>query len=416
MSVMPLSLEIDGRTWTATNPKEICRGECEGPIEYVPNLAGFDGWLDEHLAAASTCAKKRIYVCDSTAIRLRPLIPHAQGFLFGGGTTLGHFARILRHHRIPACIDQNLWQGARAAVLTTRAGRSCRLRCGPEVVLPEDVRARYQAQLKDYWQRLGGHPVAIPVYDAASRIMEAMGTTIDRRIGEKALAVNALQAEGLPTAKALILANLDGNNPHLDKDLVDLVGQVFPLFGHMPGYALIVRGSLYSGDSPHRALSGLVKSPSVTSLADLARAIVAQMRCWQGVRDFDHRLGLSIIVQERIAAPIRGILGTGRPWDYCEGSLVAELTFVQGKGAAPSEVFLDDVKADLQSGLVRERVRLLSKQDEIVDSKEFCDMLARLVRDGLVLRDRCSVPLDIEFVVTGDLRYVVVQFRPLFLL
>ena len=416
MPVMSVSIEIDGRSWTAAAPQEICRGECDGPIAYVPNRTGYDTCLNEHLGWAASHNEKRIYVCDSTGMALRPLIPHALGFVFGEGTTLGHFAGVLRHHRIPACIDQYLWQWARDTVLATGDGRPCRLRCGRAVVLPEEVRSRYHAQLEDYQRRLGSHRVAVPVYDVARRTRWAADAAIDARIGEKALAVNALQVEGLPAASALILTNLDGDDTRLAEDFsfLSLVEQIFPLFGHTPGYALMVRGSLYSGDGSHSAWSGLIKSSSVTSPDDLARAVATQVSRWKGVRDFDNRLGFSIIVQERIAHPVRGILGTGRPWDYSPEGIVAELMFDHGEGAGQNQVFLGDVEANLRNGAVRETARLFSKQNATLDGKRFCEVFTQLVRDGLVLRDLYSVPLDIEFVVTGNLRYVFVQFRPLF--
>lgn len=413
---MPVSIEIDGRSWTAASPREICRGECDGPIEYVPNRQGINAYLNEHQGRAAGRNEKRIYVCDSASMVLRPLIPHALGFVFGEGSALGHFAGLLRHHRIPACIDRYLWQCARDILLATGDGRQCRLRCGRAVVLAEDVRAQYHTHLDDYRRRLGGHRLAIPVYDVACGTVWAADAAIDAPIGEKALAVNALQVEGLPTANALILANLDGSGARLDQDFsfVSLVERIFPLFGHVPGYALMVRGSLYSDDGSHSAWSGLIPSPSVTSLDGLASTVAAQVSRWKGARAGDNRLGLSIIVQERVAAPVWGILGTGRPWDYCAEGVVAELTLGHGEGTAQNRAFFGDVEADLRNGSVGEAARLFSQQDTTLDGAGFCDAFARLVRDGLVLRDRYSVPLDIEFVVTSDLRYVFVQFRPLF--
>ena len=410
--VTPVSLEIDGRSWTAADPREICRGECAGTIEYIPNREGYVAHPGDHADG------KRIYVCDSASMALRPLIPHALGFVFGEGATLGHFSGVLRHHRIPACIDQHLWRQAREALLAAGSGSQGRLCCSRAVVLPEVVRAQYLAQLEGYRRRLGGHPLALPVYDVSGRAAwVATDEAVDVRIGEKALAVNALQVEGFPTARALILANLTGQDTRLDKDLsfVALVERIFPLFGHVPGYALMVRGSLYSADGSHSAWSGLLPSPAVTSLPALASAVASHVSRWRGVQDDgDHRPGLSIILQERVTAPVRGVLGTGRPWDYNAQGVVAELTLNHGTGAAQDEVFLGDVQAGLRNGLVRQTARSFFRQNATIDAEGFCETFACLVRDALLLRDRYSVPLDIEFVITGDLHYVFVQFRPLF--
>jgi hypothetical protein len=412
-----VSIEVDGGTWVAENPREICRGECTGHIEYIPNHEGSDAWLKEHLGhAAYRSDEKRIYICDSASMSLRPLLPHALGFIFSEGAALGHFARVLRQHRIPACIDPSLWQRARDVVLSTDTSKQGWLRCGRAIILSEGIQARYRTQLEGYRQRLNSNHLVIPVYDVADRSVWAKGAVIDTQISEKALAVNALQVEGFPVAKALILTNLAEGGTRLDDDssFVSLVEQSFPLFGYVPGYTLIVRGSLYSGNGSHSACAGLLTSPSVTSLNDMTRTIEVQVSRWKGARECNNQLGLSIIIQERVATLVRGILGTGRPWDYNTEGVVTELTLNHRDDSAKDQVFLGDVEADLQNGSVRKMAKLFSKKNPMLNEDRFCETFGQLVHDGLVLRDRYSVPLDIEFVITGDSQYVFVQFRPLF--
>jgi hypothetical protein len=412
LPVNPIRLEIDGRTFTAADPKEICRGECAGPAMVIPNREKSAAFLSDRLGRVVMTGEKQIFICDLPGMGLRPLLPYALGFVFGEGSTLGHFAGVLRHQRIPACIDRHLWEEARAALPDPATGRPAALHCGQAVVPTEAALAGYQAQLKNYQLRLHDNPLVVPVYDAAGRTVWA-AKLASAQLGEKALAVNALQVEGLPAARALILTCLDGAVRNLARDPVftALLERTFPAFGSAAGPALMVRGSLHSEDGSHAAWSGTIPSPAVTSLEALGRTVEAQVSLWKGLRTSDPRIGFSIILQERVAAPLRGILGTGRPWEFSPEGVVTELSLVRD---GQEEAFLGDVEAGLRDGSVLEAARRLARKEPSIDSEGFCEAFARLVRDGLAVRKRYSVPLDIEFVVTGDLRYVFVQFRPLF--
>jgi hypothetical protein len=77
-------------------------------------------------------------------------------------------------------------------------------------------------------------------------------------------------------------------------------------------------------------------------------------------------------------------------------------------------VFLEEVEAGLRNGSIDETVRRLIGPKTALESVRLGDTLAGLVHDSLALRDYYAIPLDIEFVVTGEGGYGFVQFRPLF--
>lgn len=406
------SIEIAGRRWSAAAPLEICRGECQGILEYLAkgDLAGVR--LEEALARAAARGDQRIYVCDVASRRLRPLVSQALGFVFREGASLGHLAGELRHRRIPACIDQELWRRGKEAALSVNANLPCRLCCGQELAYSPEAQDRYRLQLESYWRRLVGHRLELPIYDLAGKGVLAEDTPLDPRFGEKALAVNALLAEQLPAPRALVLIN-PGNRPVLleeDRSLSNLVDRVFPSFGRIPGYALMVRGSLQTRTASPPS-SGLLRSVPVASVSQLTQAVTDLVCGWKRIEAQGDPPGLSIVVQERIEAKVIGVLGTERPWERGAAGAVAELSFDDSDAPAGPR------RRTLVTGLEAARRlpgQLSSRLPRSLESAEFSQALARFLDDGLRLRDDYAIPLEIEFAVGGDLQFHFVQFRPLY--
>ena len=120
------------------------------------------------------------------------------------------------------------------------------------------------------------------------------------------------------------------------------------------------------------------------------------------------------IVQERIPHPMRGILGTGRPWDYSSEDLVTELTFEHEDGEVYSLVFLDNLEAKLLDGSLRTAAQRWAIENPTLDEERLCLALTSLVESAKNLQKLHDIPLDIEFVVTSEWKIVFVQLRPLF--
>jgi hypothetical protein len=401
---------IIGERWIgAPDTVPICLGECAGRVKYV---AGGDD-LKAIAADAAQNGEKRIYVCDATASALRVLIPSALGFVFGQGSTLGHFASVLRYDRLPACISRRLWAGAKDAMAGNGPARG-ELRFGRAVTPGPEARVRYEADLERYRDRLRDHRAVVPVYDAGRGAVRSPGERLAPEIGEKALAVNALLAEGCPAANAVFLTGLDAACGWLTEDAAfrSLLEARFPRFGK-DGGALMVRGSLHSDDGSHAAWSGLIKSPSVTTLPELERVVAESVSQYKRLCEQLSPVTLAIILQERIAAPIHGTLCTGQPWCCSSEGMVAELTLEPAETETRNPVWLPDMDTAEQGALFSEKIDRLRDSDPRLAGKDLRGALDRVGCQARALQERYGAPLDIEFVIADDMRFYFVQFRPL---
>ena len=418
MQQSSIILEIGGKNFKAESPRLIFQGKSTGVMEYLPASKLTDESIEILLKNSAARNIKRIFVCDHPDKKLRALIPYAGGFIFGEGSTLGHFAGSLYHYQVPACIDYSLWKLAREYLITTDKEKLGSFCCGKAEISAENFQKEYPQRLKTYQAALKKQSLVVPVYDMGTRSRVSEKTAENLKIGEKALTVNALQAEGFPTAMALVLTNLDQENFQGKSEqghfVTSLVKQMFPVFGQPQGTVLISRGSYSINENSRLVKSGLIPSPSIASYEGLVNTISRQMDCWKRRCSSNDRSCLSIVLQERIATPAWGILGTGRRWDFNNEMFVAELNTNKEASSEKTLIELHNLQAGLDKKTADKIVNILSTADQAFDREKIQDMFAQLTSDAVLLRERYSIPLEIEFVITGNTKHAFVQFRPLY--
>jgi hypothetical protein len=340
------------------------------------------------------------------------------GFIFGEGSTLGHFSGILFHYQVPACIDYSLWKSAREYLMASTTEKRGSFHCGKPVRPAENFQKEYPLRLQTYRSKLNTQSLVVPVYDMDAMNRVSGGTAGNLKIGEKALAINAIQAGGFPTAKAFVLTNVDQRNFQgkgiRGNFIISIVEQMFPTFGQPQGTVLISRGSYHLEDTSHLARSGLIPSPSVTSYEGLISTISSQLDCWKALCDSNDQSCLSFVLQERISTPAWGILGTGRRWDFDEEIIMAELNTNKEVGNEKTLIELSDLQTGLDKKTASVTAKTLSVADQVFDQEKIQTMFSQLTNDAVRLREYYSIPLEIEFVITRNVKHVFVQFRPLF--
>jgi hypothetical protein len=258
----------------------------------------------------------------------------------------------------------------------------------------------------------------MPVYDAALGRVVLRGRAVDPAWGEKALAVNALLAENLPTAGALLVIQPNARGDfHSDPRFLALLEKTFPRFGQGGDGELMVRASLHS-TFRSAMLTGLFKSPTVTSPSQLASAIENQLSQWRKFRLGGGEIELTIIVQERVRSKASGLLATGPPWDSSAKGLVAALTPIERNRAATVsyQVLLEeDELLNLAPTEVARRLpgRFAPVLPSSIAGGSFGGRFLEFLLKAMALSDRYAVPLELEFVMTDECEFRLVQFRPL---
>lgn len=413
-----VTLEIDGKIFKAESPRLIFQGRSTEVVEYLPASELNTESIEILVQNSAIRNSKRIYICDHPDKKLRALIPYTVGFIFGEGSTLGHFSGILSHYQVPACIDYSLWKSAREYLMASTTEKRGSFHCGKPVRPAENFQKEYPLRLQTYRSKLNTQSLVVPVYDMDAMNRVSGGTAGNLKIGEKALAINAIQAGGFPTAKAFVLTNVDQRNFQgkgiRGNFIISIVKQMFPTFGQPQGSVLISRGSYHLEDTSHLARSGLIPSPSVTSYEGLISTISSQLDCWKALCDSNDQSCLSFVLQERISTPAWGILGTGRRWDFDEEIIMAELNTNKEVGNEKTLIELSDLQTGLDKKTASVTAKTLSVADQVFDQEKIQTMFSQLTNDAVRLREYYSIPLEIEFVITRNVKHVFVQFRPLF--
>ncbi len=408
--------EVNGDVHTAQAPILICQGECTGDIIHIPNHEWTEQEFETYLQELQRKDKKYIFSCDQIRGQLRKLIPHALGFIFGEGAALGHFSGIVHHHQIPACIDHSLFEFVKEKLVTGGDEKSGSFYCGREIAPGEKWFAQQKEHLRTYHATLQEQPLVIPAIDMNKLTPLAAVNAGKTRVGEKALAINALELQQMPTAKALILTNFQRGElePSQEELIIKWVKQSLPTFGKTPNAKLISRGSYHFDREAHKSWSGLIASPTIFTQKMLIDTIKSQVDQWSTLCGSENDPQFSIILQERITTPVWGILGTGRRWDFDTDAIVVEFTIEHGDQGIETLLLSDDLRSGITPQAAKDIASKLVDSNLSLTPQEVTDILDQIIQKASFLRDQYGIPLEIEFVLTQDKNYTFVQFRPLF--
>ncbi|MBN2535030.1 MAG: hypothetical protein JXB88_19270 [Spirochaetales bacterium] len=416
---MPFYLKTDENYLPAEKPKLIYPGRCEGQLEILPLKGNWEIYIKNHVNTPGKNQRKRIFICSTLKTSLRPLIPFAHGFIFKEGSNLHHFANILRHHNIPACIDRSLWFQAIKTMKHQNRIIHAELCCGEKHRYTRDTIENYGRNFQFFSHKIRDNPLTVSIYDMKNKKFLQGHECVSLPPGQKTLSINALFAEGCLVPGTLVLSNFkDISTEDITCDsFYNAITLRFPRFGEDPGFSLMVRASLQSYPAYQVPMSGVIHSSSVQRENELIELIKRNVSLWKNIPS-SNGISLTIIIQELIPAFILGIVFTCLPWDYHSNKMIFDLTF-PGSGKEP-DIKIQGSTIDYHPGQRKIQVheqltsRLGPGLPPNLNNKQFYPAFSNFLKQCHRLHTVYMIPLDIEFVVTNDLVFYFVQFRHIF--
>lgn len=399
--------------------KVIYPGACEGPIRLVEKSKDLPTGIEGLLGGDSKSGEKFIFLCDSPKMGLSLLVPIALGFIFRGGSNLSHFANNLRYFQIPSCIDPELWETARKDCEGGKAGRRFEFCSGIPPRYSSRTKRDFQIRLDSYHRKLREIPIELPVFDVQKRPHSELDRLVADRIGDKALSINALRSEKCLIPETLIISNIpfDGEMQMTIDSILAAVERTFPEFGHGPESSLMIRASPPNHGKSRKSMVGLLPTSCIRAPLECREVIGRHLRKWGSIQPAGEKATLNEVVQKCIPAVFLGVLFTRLPWDYGSKTIVLDLTGGPGNKSPGLHQLKIENSEDLtdakREGYFCERLSsdLAGLLPSFLQTDLFYRAFSKFLSRCVGLQDKFGVPLDIEFVITGNFVIHFMQFR-----
>jgi hypothetical protein len=307
----------------------------------------------------------RLFAAEIISRNLRPLLSLAKGFIFKSGDNFSHFSNVIRYNNIPACISEELWNIAvqneyKQFILKSK-------RVSPEY-------ADYQNFYSVFCDKIEKCKLQIPVINVQ--------TQLPQKLSNKVLSVNQLLHLGYPVPRSALITGLEGSVINASEIL-----RLAPCWVASAD-RLMVRPSLCGGSGINRHTSGLMSSKTVSGIEQLsAQLAVYHQECAHLSRKYEP-YQLSVLIQDYIPPESNGVIVTRIPWDYSSDRFMLQLSGKNGLRRYNSACHNRKIKNNME--------------------------LKKVIEACFELSNLFSIPLEVEFVLSGNNDIYFVQFRPVF--